>query len=102
MFSTDPFSKIILSLISLFHSPLCESSLTKYLFTSRNSPESVCLLYIFEVCIWNVSVLPNIMPVDAVGMQAVVKEFLTPCSVILVLSVSQSHFVDGLTFQRSN
>ena len=55
-----------------------------------------------EVWIWNVSVFPKIIPVDAVGIHAVVSEFLTPSFFIFSLKVSQSHISEGLAPHISN
>lgn len=44
-----------------------------------NSPERVLRVYIFEVYGSKHSLLPKICEVEAVGIGATNKEFLTPC-----------------------
>ena len=102
IFCTDPFDAINLFFNESFHIPSFTKSLNKCLFTIINSPESTLLVYILEVYGSKHSLFPRIWAVEAVGIGAKRREFLTPCSITSFFKTSHSQRSEGLTPHISN
>ncbi len=99
--ATEPLAEIILFFKVSFQMPSFTRSRSKCLFTTTNSPDSTLLEYMLEVYGSKHSLFPNICDVDAVGIGATNREFLTPYFATSSFKTSHSHLGEGVTFHMS-